>query len=398
MFRCLLISPLLISSLAQAQTKAKEPRKPFSPKLDAVVEADRLHPLFKLENLYPEQDVQLKISAMAFHGDVLYVTVFTPDRQNKAPFKKGEIFKVTGLIGNSDRSKVKAQRLMGDLYEPTAIAVHEGKIYVGEKDMISRLEDRNGDGVYTTNEKVILIDGISQPNFHTYTVGFETIKKDGKVYLAGNLTTSVRLGGSRDLNVTVNPKTKRGSTFLLGPITGREEQKDVDIEYFSGGYRTPNGFAVGPNQEMIVLDNQGFGFGACFHCGESDLPFLHAGSDGDRFFDSIEAKLDNRFSLGFVAPVSHLPSKTHCSRSLLQPDHHHRRRSWKLWPSHPSSESSRLRLPLQIPPRRQIGQYQESGIPSQTLTILHHLCAPFKIPIPFISPLIIPNKSEETSK
>ncbi|MDB4383667.1 cytochrome c [bacterium] len=257
MFRCLLISPLLISSLAQAQTKAKEPRKPFSPKLDAVVEADRLHPLFKLENLYPEQDVQLKISAMAFHGDVLYVTVFTPDRQNKAPFKKGEIFKVTGLIGNSDRSKVKAQRLMGDLYEPTAIAVHEGKIYVGEKDMISRLEDRNGDGVYTTNEKVILIDGISQPNFHTYTVGFETIKKDGKVYLAGNLTTSVRLGGSRDLNVTVNPKTKRGSTFLLGPITGREEQKDVDIEYFSGGYRTPNGFAVGPNQEMIVLDNQG---------------------------------------------------------------------------------------------------------------------------------------------
>ncbi|MDA7891340.1 hypothetical protein N9B14_02115, partial [Akkermansiaceae bacterium] len=61
MFRCLLIPPLLISSLAQAQTKAKEPRKPFSPKLDAVVEADRLHPLFKLENLYPEQDVQLKI-------------------------------------------------------------------------------------------------------------------------------------------------------------------------------------------------------------------------------------------------------------------------------------------------------------------------------------------------
>jgi hypothetical protein len=55
----------------------------------------------------------------------------------------------------------------------------------------------------------------------------------------------------------VNPKTKRGSTFLLGPITGREEQMDVDIEYFAGGYRTPNGFAVGPDQEMIVLDNQG---------------------------------------------------------------------------------------------------------------------------------------------
>lgn len=257
MLRTLLVLPLIFSSPVLAQAKPKKPKKKFSPKLDASVAADRLHPLFKLENLYPTQDVELKISAMAFHGEDLYVTVFTPDRQNKAPFKKGEIFKVTGLIGNSDRAKVKAHRLMGNLYEPTAIGVHAGKIYVGEKDKISRLEDRNGDGVFSADEKVILIEGISQPNFHTYTVGFETIREDGKTYLAGNLTTSIRLGGSRDLNVTVNPKTKRGSTFLLGPVTGQEKPGDVDISYYAGGYRTPNGFSVGPDQEMIVLDNQG---------------------------------------------------------------------------------------------------------------------------------------------
>ena len=170
---------------------------------------DQLHPLFRLENLYPDQEVSLKISAMAFSGDDLYVTVFTPDRQNKAPFLEGEIFKVTGLIGNSDRSEIKAHRLMGGLYEPTAIAVVEGKIYVGEKDKISRLEDRNEDGLYTKEEKVVLIDGISQPNFHTYTIGFGVVERDDGVFLAGNLSTSIRLGGSREFNVTVNPKTKR---------------------------------------------------------------------------------------------------------------------------------------------------------------------------------------------
>ncbi|MGJ8726076.1 MAG: c-type cytochrome [Roseibacillus sp.] len=232
-------------------------KKGFDPKMDKSTSTDSLHPLFQLENLYPTLDVELKISAMAFDGEDLYLTVFTPDRQNKAPFKEGEVYRVTGLIGNSDRAKVKAQRLMGDLYEPTAITTVAGKIYIGEKDKISRLEDRNGDGLYTTDEKVVLIDGLSQPNFHTYTVGFETLVEDNKTYLVGNLTTSIRLGGSRERNLTVNPKTKRGSTFLFGPITGTETPEQVDITYYAGGYRTPNGIGMGADNEIIVTDNQG---------------------------------------------------------------------------------------------------------------------------------------------
>ena len=229
----------------------------FDPKMGGGTKNDRLHPLCKLENVYPDQDVSLKISAMAFDGNDLVVTVFTPDRQNKAPFKKGQIFRVTGLIGNADRSKIKATLLMENLYEPTAVAVIGGKIYVGEKDKISRLEDRNGDGKFTANEKVVLIDGLSAPNFHTYTVGFDTVQQGGKTYLAGNLTTSIRQGGARVPNTIVNPKVRRGSTFLLGPVTGKESPAQVDISYVAGGFRTPNGFAVGPKGEIIATDNQG---------------------------------------------------------------------------------------------------------------------------------------------
>jgi cytochrome c2 len=222
-----------------------------------IATADELHPLYQLENVYPGNDVEMKVSAMTFMGNDLYVTVFTPDRTNQAPFKEGEVFRVSGLIGNSDRSKIVATRLMGGLYEPTAIANHGGKLYIGEKDKISRLEDRNGNGLYEANEKVVLIDGLSQPNFHTYTVGFGKVVKDGKTYLGGNLTTSIKIGGSREYNIRVNPETHRGSTFLLGPISGTEKPEDTDIEFVAGGYRTPNGFGIGDDQTLVVVDNQG---------------------------------------------------------------------------------------------------------------------------------------------
>ena len=218
---------------------------------------DQLHPLCQLENVYPDQDVELKVSAMAFHGNDLYITTLTPDRTDDAPDKNGKVFRVIGLIGNSDRQKVRAEVVMQGLYEPTAIAIHADKIYVGEKDKISRLDDTNGDGKFDAGEKTVLIDGISQPNFHTYTIGFGLIKQDGQTYLGGNLTTSVKRGGARDHNITINPKTRRGSTFLFGPITGTEKPEEVDIRYLAGGYRTPNGFNTGPNGEIIVTDNQG---------------------------------------------------------------------------------------------------------------------------------------------
>ena len=101
------------------------------------------------------------------------------------------------------------------------------------------------------------MDGLSQPNFHTYTVGFGLLERDGGTYLAGNLTTSVLIGGKRAHNVTINPLTRRGSTFVLGPITGDETAKDVEIQYLAGGFRTPNGFNIGPDGEIIVADNQG---------------------------------------------------------------------------------------------------------------------------------------------
>lgn len=81
---------------------------------------------------------------------------------------------MTGLIGNADRSKIKAHRLMGDLYEPTAIAVYNDKIYPGEKDKISRLEDRNATPLPSRVIRVRRPAG-SKGHFRTHELGKLTV-------------------------------------------------------------------------------------------------------------------------------------------------------------------------------------------------------------------------------
>ena len=105
-------------------------------------------------------------------------------------------------------------------------------------------------------KKWILIDGLSGENFHTWTFGFEKYMKDGEIYLCGNFSTHIMSGGKRLPNIQTNEDVHR-STFILGPITGAETKDSVKIDYISGGYRTPNGIAVGEDNAVYVTDNQG---------------------------------------------------------------------------------------------------------------------------------------------
>ena len=81
----LLLTLVLLPALVMAQAKPKKKKK-FSPQLGADVAADRLHPLVELENVYPLDGVELKISAMAFQGDDLFRLRIYPGPSEQGAF------------------------------------------------------------------------------------------------------------------------------------------------------------------------------------------------------------------------------------------------------------------------------------------------------------------------
>lgn len=237
---------------------AQKKEKPSSGKRPGLgLQVAGIHPFFEIENLHPQGDTQLKIAAMCFDGDDLYITCFSPDRTNKSPDHQGAAYKLPNITAAKSAEDVTFELIADNLYEPGAIGIINGKIYIGEKLQIIRLDDKNNDNFYNQDERTVLIDELSDINFHTWVIGFEKYKKDGETYLCGNFTTHIQMGGKRIPNTQKNNQVKRGSTFILGPITGSETAKEITIDYIAGGFRTPNGIMVDDENNVYVADNQG---------------------------------------------------------------------------------------------------------------------------------------------
>jgi len=242
------VSP--VSAQKKKKARAKTPKK----KKVVVVHPHRMHPLFSLEGIKLDGLQQLKIGGMCFHEGSLYVVTFAPDRTNKSPDHDGKLIRVDNLTGEG---KPKMTVLCGGFYEPAAVGIVGKSIYVGTKDQILRFNDALDKDELKKADATVMVDGTSTVNFHTYTIGFEHYQKDGKTYLAGNFTTAIKLGGKRDHMEPTNKDVHRGSTFIYGPVTGDESPADATFEYLAGGFRTPNGLEVGPDNEVYVADNQG---------------------------------------------------------------------------------------------------------------------------------------------
>lgn len=189
-----------------------------------------VHPSYRLVTIRPET-FRPRVGGIDFLPDGrMVVCTWDPD---------GAVYVLDGVqTGEGDNISVK--RIAFGLAEPLGIKVVDGQIYVLQKQELTRLVDVDGDEVTDYYECIANGWGVTS-NFHEFAFGL--VYHDGHFY--GNLAVAINPGGA-----TTQPQNPdRGTVIKISP--------KGTYEFVARGLRTPNGIGLGPNNEIVVTDNQG---------------------------------------------------------------------------------------------------------------------------------------------
>ena len=149
--------------------------------------------------------------------------------------RRSEIWMIENPFSENVESK-QFKRFAHGLHEPLGLAERDGWLYVTQRSDVSRLRDKDGDGI--ADEFEIMGDGWEIcGDYHEYAFGSK-FDKDGNIWVATCLT------GSFGSNVPY-----RGWCLRVTP-----DGKTVPTTY---GLRSPGGIAFNSNGDTFYTDNQG---------------------------------------------------------------------------------------------------------------------------------------------
>ncbi len=189
-----------------------------------------VHPAFDLAQARPES-FQPRIGGIDWLPDGrMIVCCWEP---------MGGVYVLEGAE-TGDPAKIEVRRIAAGLAEPLGIRVVNGRIFVLQKQELTELIDRDGDGAIDEYRTVADGWGVTS-NFHEFAFGL--VFKDGAFY--ATLATAINPGGA--------------STHPQNPDRGKVVKIDPDGRYelIAHGLRTPNGIGLGVHGEIFVTDNQG---------------------------------------------------------------------------------------------------------------------------------------------
>lgn len=185
------------------------------------------HPSFRLENLAPE-GFEPKVGGLAFRDDGKLV-VASWDRD-------GAVF----LVDPKPDQKSEVQRIAEGLHEPLGLTIVDDRLFVLQKQELTELIDNNNDGVID-RYRAVSYDWPSSTNFHSFAFGL--LHADDYFYFL--LSICVLPGGA-----SCPDQLSTQGKLLRADKAGK-------VETYASGFRTPNGIALGPNDDIYVTDNQG---------------------------------------------------------------------------------------------------------------------------------------------
>jgi len=191
-------------------------------------EIEGVHPSYTLTTLH-RPDFQPRVGGLAFlpDGRLLVTTWDTV----------GGVY-LLDRLNTGNPSDVRIKRIASGLAEPLGITVVDGKIYVLQKQELTRLTDLDGDDIIDDYQTICNSWAVST-DFHEFAFGL--VHKSG--YFYATLSMAMRLKPN-ELQLL-----DRGRTIKIG-LDGR-------YEWVNYGLRTPNGIGLGPDEAIFVTDNQG---------------------------------------------------------------------------------------------------------------------------------------------
>ncbi len=209
-----------------------------------------VHPGWDLSTIRPE-GFEPKVGAMCFLPDGrLAIGTFDPlqrDDRSLPDIDSKEPDKLYAILNwdAEDQSEIEVVEIATDLYEPSAMCVHEGELYVAHRKKVERLRDMDNDGYFETHE--LIADGWEGWNYHQFVFGL--VPNNGKLYAA--LSTAMAPPAWEGMQDNAGPN---------GPMRGGLIEIDIEAKtafVIAGGLRTPNGLGVSPDGALVYLDNQG---------------------------------------------------------------------------------------------------------------------------------------------
>jgi putative heme-binding domain-containing protein len=170
---------------------------------------------------------QMRPSGFDFFADGHRAAVCTWD---------GDVWLVGGL--DQPSGELTWQRIASGLFQPLGLKIVAGRIYVGCRDQIVRLNDLNGDGETDFYESFNSDHQVTE-HFHEFAMGLQTDRSDNFYYA----------------------KAARHGLTALVPQHGtllRVSKDGARTQILATGFRAPNGVCLNPDGTFFLSDQEGF--------------------------------------------------------------------------------------------------------------------------------------------
>lgn len=204
-----------------------------------------LHPGYKLTNIRPG-GADMPVGGLALLEDGRLAVARFDARTLKAPRPTKEPNGELWIIDNpmaTRQEEIVGKKIAEGLFEPSGVCVVKGSIYVSQRSEVTRYDPDGSGGWRPTT----IANGWETNDFHQISAGL-LYRTDEKPDHPGWLF----MARSPGLGLFKNPPG-HGSVWQID----LSKPPGKNVEWLTGGHRTPNGLGFGPEQEMFVIDNQG---------------------------------------------------------------------------------------------------------------------------------------------